>query len=62
MSLQLERNRKVAIKGVVNGLGKTTLLKTLMGKILNPWTGEMSRFSKSFSLNRMESESALDYF
>ena len=32
MSLQLERNKKVAVKGV-NGLGKTTLLKTLMGKI-----------------------------
>lgn len=32
MSLQLERNHKVAIKGV-NGLGKTTLLKTLVGNI-----------------------------
>ncbi|MEJ8736772.1 ABC-F family ATP-binding cassette domain-containing protein [Erysipelotrichaceae bacterium HCN-30851] len=32
MNLQLERNKKVAIKGV-NGLGKTTLLKTLMGII-----------------------------
>lgn len=32
--LQLERNKKVAIKGV-NGLGKTTLLKTLMGMIPN---------------------------
>ncbi|MEG0470236.1 MAG: ABC-F family ATP-binding cassette domain-containing protein, partial [Longicatena sp.] len=31
LHLLLERNRKVAIKGV-NGLGKTTLLKTLMGK------------------------------
>lgn len=30
LKLQLERNQKVAIKGV-NGLGKTTLLKTLMG-------------------------------
>lgn len=33
MSLQLERNKKVAIKGV-NGLGKTTLLKTLMERYL----------------------------
>lgn len=32
MKLTLERNQKVAIKGV-NGLGKTTLLKTLMGLI-----------------------------
>lgn len=32
LSLQLERNQKIAIKGV-NGLGKTTLLKTLIGKI-----------------------------
>ena len=32
VSLELERGRKVAIRGV-NGLGKTTLLKTLLGKI-----------------------------
>lgn len=32
LQVQLERNHKVAIKGV-NGLGKTTLLKTLMGMI-----------------------------
>lgn len=32
LNLQLERNHKVAIKGV-NGLGKTTLLKTFMGLI-----------------------------
>lgn len=32
LSLILERNQKVAIKGV-NGLGKTTLLKTLLGMI-----------------------------
>lgn len=32
ISLQLERNRKIAVKGV-NGLGKTTLLKTLLGKL-----------------------------
>ena len=30
MNLVFERNKKVAIKGV-NGLGKTTLLKTLIG-------------------------------
>ena len=32
VSLALERGQKVAIRGV-NGLGKTTLLKTLLGKI-----------------------------
>lgn len=31
-NMELERNKKVAIKGV-NGLGKTTLLKTLLGMI-----------------------------
>ena len=65
MSLQLERNRKVAIKGV-NGLGKTTLLKTLMGKIpgvagqveVDPFA-EIGFFEQE---TPMESESALDYF
>lgn len=32
LNLTLERNKKIAIKGV-NGLGKTTLLKTLIGQI-----------------------------
>lgn len=32
VSFQLERNKKVAVKGV-NGLGKTTLLKTILGEI-----------------------------
>lgn len=35
--LSFERNKKVAIKGV-NGLGKTTLLKTLIG-VLKPYSG-----------------------
>ena len=39
VNLILERGRKVAIKGV-NGIGKTTLLKTLLG-ILKPVTGEV---------------------
>ena len=37
VSFKLERNKKIAIKGV-NGLGKTTLLKTILG-ILPPFTG-----------------------
>lgn len=65
MSLQLERNKKVAIKGV-NGLGKTTLLKTLMGMI--PGVGgqvEVDPFAEIGFFEQetpMESESALDYF
>ncbi len=40
VSFRLERNRKVAVKGV-NGLGKTTLLKTLLG-LLPPYSGKMT--------------------
>ncbi len=39
INVTLERNMKVAIKGV-NGIGKSTLLKTLIGK-LNPYSGEV---------------------
>ncbi len=39
MSLHLERNQKVAIRGV-NGLGKTTLLKTLLG-LISPISGSI---------------------
>ena len=39
VDLQLERNRKVAIRGV-NGLGKTTLLKTLLG-LIPPISGKI---------------------
>lgn len=65
MSLQLERNKKVAIKGV-NGLGKTTLLKTLMG-IIPGLSGkvEVDPFAEIGFFEQetpMESESALDYF
>lgn len=41
LNLQLERNTKVAIKGV-NGLGKSTLLKTLLG-IIPPIEGEIHK-------------------
>lgn len=39
LELSLERGKKIAIKGV-NGLGKTTLLKTLLG-IIKPVSGEI---------------------
>jgi ATPase subunit of ABC transporter with duplicated ATPase domains len=39
LELSLERGQKIAIKGV-NGLGKTTLLKTLLG-IIKPVAGEV---------------------
>lgn len=39
LNVSLERGKKVAIKGV-NGLGKSTLLKTLLG-ILKPYDGEV---------------------
>lgn len=44
VDIQLERGRKVALRGV-NGLGKTTLLKTLLG-IIKPISGsiEMGEF------------------
>ncbi len=39
INLEIERNKKIAIKGV-NGLGKSTLLKTLL-KIIPPIEGEI---------------------
>lgn len=39
LNFLMERNQKIAIKGV-NGLGKTTLLKTLLG-MLPPFAGEV---------------------
>lgn len=47
LTLTLERNQKIAIKGV-NGLGKSTLLKTLLG-IIPPVSGtvELDQFVQS---------------
>lgn len=39
VSVEVERNKKIAIKGV-NGLGKSTLLKTLLG-IIKPYEGKV---------------------
>lgn len=41
LTLEFERNRKIAIKGV-NGLGKSTLLKTLTG-IIPPFSGTIEQ-------------------
>ncbi len=41
MQLSFERNKKIAIKGV-NGLGKTTLLKTLIG-MQAPFSGKVEK-------------------
>ncbi len=41
INIEFERNRKVAIKGV-NGLGKTTLLKTLIG-MQKPYSGHVEK-------------------
>lgn len=40
LKIMLERNQKIAIRGV-NGLGKSTLLKTLLG-VIKPFSGEVS--------------------
>lgn len=64
MHLTFERNKKVAIKGV-NGLGKTTLLKTLIG-MLKPYSGTVEKdpfveigFFKQEEAN--SNQTALDY-
>ena len=43
VDFQIERNKKIAIRGV-NGLGKTTLLKTILG-LLKPVSGELVKVS-----------------
>ena len=64
MNLVFERNKKVAIKGV-NGLGKTTLLKTLIG-MQKPYSGTVEKdpFVEIGFFKQEEaasSQSALDY-
>lgn len=64
INLVFERNKKIAIKGV-NGLGKTTLLKTLIG-MLKPYSGIVEKdpfvevgFFKQEEV--VENVTALDY-
>ena len=55
LNLILERNQKVAIRGV-NGLGKSTLLKTLMGEV-KPFGGEV-KLGESIFAGYFEQESS----
>lgn len=55
VDIQLERGRKVALRGV-NGLGKTTLLKTLLG-IIKPISGSIE-LGEFVSPSYFEQESA----
>ena len=65
VDFQIERNKKIAIRGV-NGLGKTTLLKTILG-LLKPISGELVKgeflqvgyFAQEDTPSN--SETALDY-
>lgn len=57
MSFSVERNKKIAICGV-NGLGKSTLLKTLLG-ILKPINGSIS-FGENVVYGYFEQEDAKD--
>ncbi len=57
LNVMLERGKKVAIKGV-NGLGKSTLLKTLLG-ILKPVSGEV-RLGDYLEPGYFEQESSRD--
>ena len=64
MKISLERNKKVVIKGV-NGIGKSTLLKTLLG-ITKPYSGnvEVDSFSNIGFYQQEENygnETALQY-
>lgn len=41
INLEIERNKKIAVKGT-NGIGKSTLMKTLLG-IIKPYSGTVER-------------------
>lgn len=57
LKIELERGKKIAIKGV-NGLGKSTLLKTILGK-LKPFGGSVEKGDYIFS-GYFEQESSSD--
>ncbi|ABO50337.1 ABC transporter related protein [Desulforamulus reducens MI-1] len=57
LNITLERNQKVAIRGV-NGLGKSTLLKTLMG-VIKPYNGYV-KLGESIYPGYFEQESSRD--
>ena len=57
LNIEFERNRKIAIKGV-NGLGKSTLLKTLTG-IIKPYSGQVE-LDPYLSIGYFEQEAVND--
>ena len=59
LNFQLERNKKVALKGM-NGIGKSTLLKTLLG-IIKPFDGEVE-LGDYLEVGYFEQESSKDNY
>ena len=59
LNFELERNKKVALKGM-NGIGKSTLLKTLLG-IIKPFDGEVE-LGDYLEVGYFEQESSKDNY
>ncbi|WP_042276831.1 ABC-F family ATP-binding cassette domain-containing protein [[Clostridium] dakarense] len=59
LNFQLERNKKIALKGM-NGVGKSTLLKTLLG-IVKPFDGNVE-LGDYLELGYFEQESSRDNY
>lgn len=59
LNFQLERNKKIALKGM-NGVGKSTLLKTLLG-IIKPFDGEVE-LGDYLEVGYFEQESSKDNY
>lgn len=59
LNFQLERNKKIALKGM-NGVGKSTLLKTLLG-IIKPFDGKVE-LGDYLEIGYFEQESSKDNY
>lgn len=59
LNFQLERNKKIALKGM-NGVGKSTLLKTLLG-IIKPFDGQVE-LGDYLEIGYFEQESSKDNY
>ena len=59
LNFQLERGQKIALKGM-NGIGKSTLLKTLLG-IIKPFEGEVE-LGDYLEVGYFEQESSMDNY